>query len=82
MDRELEARLDRIDKKLNAMAAANRKDTWLPPGWVTKLTGWNREELRQARENKIVEYKASPGGGWLYKLESIPEQFIKRKQAS
>lgn len=82
MDRELKTELDRINKKLNALAAGQRKETWVPPGFITDLTGWDKEKLRQVREQKIVEFKRSVGGGWLYKLESIPEIFIKQKQAS
>lgn len=81
MEKELETRLDRIDKKLNALAAEQRQSTWAGPSWVTELTGWDKEKLRQARDQKIVEFKRSQGGGYLYKLESIPEIFIKQKQA-
>lgn len=82
MEPELKAYLDRINKKLNDLAAQARKETWVPAGWVRDLTGWDREKLRQARDQAIVEHKRSPGGGWLYKLESIPEQFLIRKQTA
>lgn len=82
MDRELKQQFERINEKLNALAAGQRKETWVPVNWVTDLTGWDKEKLRQARQNKIIEFKDSPGGGYLYKLESIPEIFIKQKQAS
>lgn len=76
MDAELKRRLDRIDEKLTTLLG-RKKETWVGPRWLTKLTGWNNEDLRQAREQNIVEYKASEGGGWLYRLESVPEAFIK-----
>lgn len=82
MDRELKQQFELINKKLNALAAGQRKETWVTVSWVTELTGWDREKLRQARESKIIEFKRSETGGWLYKLESIPEQFIIKKQAS
>jgi len=82
MDREIKQQFELINKKLNALAATQRKETWVGPGWVTDLTGWDSEKMRQARDGKIIEYKRSEGGGWLYKLESIPEIFIKQKQAS
>lgn len=82
MERELEQALERINKKLNAIAAGQRKETWVPVGWVTDLTGWDNEKMRQARENNIIEFKRNDTGGYLYKLESIPEIFIKQKQAS
>lgn len=79
MDRETKIEFDRINKKLNALAAAPKKSTWIGPGWITDLTGWDKEKLRQARNANIVESKKSNGGGYLYKLESIPEIFIKQK---
>jgi hypothetical protein len=82
MDQETKVQFERLHKKLNDLLAAQRKETWVGPGWVTELTNWTREKLRQAREQKIIEFKRSPGGGYLYKLESIPEQFLLKKQAS
>jgi hypothetical protein len=79
MERELKQQFELINKKLNALAAAQRKETWVGPKWITGLTNWSREDLRQAREQNIIEFKESPGGGYLYKLESIPEQFLIKK---
>lgn len=81
MDAETKREFERLNKKLNELAAGQRKETWVSPGWITDLTGWDCEKLRQARNQKIVEYKRSEGGGWLYKLESIPDRFIIKKQA-
>jgi hypothetical protein len=81
MDAELKREFERLNKKLNDIATAQRKETWVSAGWVSDLTGWDREKLRQAREQNIVQVKRSSGGGWLYKLESIPEQFIKKQTA-
>ena len=81
MDRELKQQFELINKKLNALAAGQRKETWVSPVWVSKVTGWNFRELDQARKQNIVEYKTNDKGGYLYKLESIPEIFIKQKQA-
>lgn len=81
MDRELKQQFELINKKLNALAAQQRKDTWVTAHWITDLTGWDNEKMRQARDSKIIEFKRSQTGGYLYKLESIPEIFIK-KQAS
>ena len=80
MDKETKEQFERLNKKLNDLLAAQRKvsETWVGPSFVTDLTGWNFEKMRQARQNKMIEFKRSPGGGYLYKLESIPEQFIKK----
>jgi hypothetical protein len=82
MDNEIKAQFERLNKKLNELLQAQKKETWVGPGWVTDLTHWDCEKLRHARKQNIIEFKRSPGGGYLYKLESIPEQFIKQKQAS
>jgi hypothetical protein len=82
MDKELKQQFDLINRKLNQLAAGQRKETWVSPGFITDLTGWDKEKLRQVREQDIIEFKKSPGGGWLYKLESIPDRFLIQKQAS
>ena len=82
LDPELKRAFEKLHRELKAIAASQKKETWVSPGFVTDLTGWNSEKLRQARVQKIVECKRSAGNGWLYKLESIPEQFIIKKQAS
>jgi hypothetical protein len=38
--------------------------------------------MDKALKENIVEYKRGTGSGYLYKLESIPDIFIKQKQAS
>lgn len=80
MDQEIKREFERLNKKLNQMVAS-KKETWVTVGWITDLTGWDNEKMRQARENNIIEFRRSDTGGWLYKLESLPEIFIKQKQA-
>lgn len=82
MDQELKQQFELINRKLNALAASQKKERWVGPGFVKDLTGWDFRKLAQARAQKLIEYKESTGGGYVYKLESIPEQFIKQKQAS
>jgi hypothetical protein len=81
MDAETKRELTRINDKLNKIVAGQQKSTWVSPLFITDLTGWDKEKLRQARQQNIVECKRD-GRGWLYKLESVPEQFIIKKQAS
>jgi hypothetical protein len=77
MDREIKQQFELINKKLNNMSASLRKETWVASVWVSKLTDWNYRDLELARRHKLIEFKKE-GGGYLYKLESIPEQFIKK----
>jgi hypothetical protein len=86
MDPETKKYLDRMDKRWNDQLKALREDlkmkteksTWLTANQVNKLCGITAKELARMRELGQVEFKESPGGGWLYKLESLPEQFVKK----
>lgn len=80
MDADVKREFDRLQKMLKVLTDAQSKATWVSPSWITDITGWDKEKLRQVREQKIVEFKKSDGGGWVYKLESVPNQFIKQKQ--
>jgi hypothetical protein len=82
MDAEIKREFDKLHRELKALKATQEKSTWVSVSWILEVTGWTKRKLQAAREQKIVECKRSESGGWLYKLESIPEQFIKQKQAS
>jgi len=87
MDPETKRYLDKMDKrwndKLNSLLEAvqvkNEKSTWLTANQLTTRTGITCRKLTQLRKMGQVEYKESRGGGWLYKLESLPEILIKQK---
>lgn len=81
MDAETKAQFERLHKKLNLLIEHASKATWIGPGMLAKLTGWNSEGMRQARNKKIVEHRRSGTGGWEYKLESIPEVLIIKQTA-
>lgn len=70
-------RLDRIERLITSQQQAKSAGTWVGPSWVTEATGWNKERLRQARQQNIIQFKKSKGGGYLYKIESLPAMFIK-----
>ncbi len=79
MDAETKSQFERLNAKINTLLQASKKETWVGPSWITDLTGWNHEKMRQARDSKIIVFKDSPGGGYLYLLESLPAVFIKNK---
>jgi hypothetical protein len=81
MDAEIKREFDRLHRELKALTAMQKKETWVPYSWVIDVTGWTNNRLQQAREQGIIASKKSDKGGYLYKLESIPEQFIIKKQA-
>jgi hypothetical protein len=82
MEAELKRQLDRIHRQLNELIAEKQKATWITSSWLMEITGWSKRKLQSAREQGIVEYKKGNNGGTLYKLESLPDIFIIKKQAS
>lgn len=78
----VEQRLDTIEKKIDRLLRERRQNstpTWVKVGLITKLTGWDHEGMRKARENGLVRFRKS-NGGFLYHMESIPEQFLKKNE--
>lgn len=80
MDRDIQREFEKLHREIKELKTQQVKATWVPAGWILEVTGWTERRLQTAREQKIVETKKK-GGGYLYKLESIPEIFLK-KQAS
>lgn len=75
---EIKRTQQRIDSKLTTLLNRAPKETWVSVGFITDLTGWNGEKMRQAREQHIIEYRKG-SCGYEYKLESLPSQFIIKK---
>ncbi len=65
----------RIDRKLTALLST--KQTWVTAQEISKLTGWDGNALRRARERKYLEYKQRTAKSFVYLLESLPNQFIR-----
>ena len=82
MEAELKREFDRLHREIKALKKEQDKATWVSASWVTELTGWSPRRMQLARQQKLIEFKENNTGGYLYKLESIPEIFIKQKQAS
>lgn len=81
MDQEIKREFDKLNRAIKELVADRKRETWITPNWVLDVTGWDRLKLRQAREQGIVEYRKVKGKEYEYKLESIPEIFINKKQA-
>lgn len=77
MEPEFKREFDRLHREIKALKASQDKATWIPAEWVLEITGWSNRRLQTAREQGIVETKPE-GKGYRYKLESIPEVFIKK----
>lgn len=79
MEPDIKKEFDRLHREIRSMKEKQEKSTWVSASWVIDLTGWTPRRMQLAREQGIIEFKKNKGGGFLYKLESIPEQFIKKQ---
>lgn len=81
-DEILNKRLDRIErdnKKILALLTGEKKEkAWVKASTVVKLTGWNKEKMRQMRVNGIIKFKHDETGFW-YDANSIPSIFIRNE---
>lgn len=57
----------------------NKPSAWAKPGFVTSITNWDGEKLRQARDQGLIQYEKREDGFW-YNLDSIPERLLIKKQ--
>jgi hypothetical protein len=55
------------------------KRKWSKRGFVTDLTGWDHEKLRQAREQNLITWEERGKGIFWYDINSIPERFLIKK---
>lgn len=82
MDPETKKYLDRIYNRLASieqrMVKQDEKASWLTANQLNKKLGINAKALARMRTIGQVEYKNSRGGGYLYKLESIADEFKKQ----
>lgn len=69
----------RIDSKLTTLLNKTPRQTWVKVTFIQDLTGWTAERLRQARNEKIIQYRETSTKSFEYLLESLPEQFIIKK---
>jgi hypothetical protein len=59
-----------------------RKETWVRVGTIRELTPWtDKRKLEKARREGLLKQRRG-ANGIEYLLESIPEIFLKQKQAS
>jgi hypothetical protein len=69
-------RLQRIEKKIDQLIESENKPCWVKSGFVSELTGWRAERLRQAREQGLVAYEERHDSGFWYDINSIHHIFF------
>lgn len=79
MDQETQNYLDRrlkaMERRILQSLAPKKEEHWVRVSTIVKLTGWNKERLRRARNEGTVTYKRE-NGSFLYLLESVPQILI------
>jgi hypothetical protein len=73
---KLEKRIARLERQLKA-----KKSEWVKSPIITKLTGWDANKMRLARNNGYINWKKDSNGFW-YDLNSIHEKFLIKKAPS
>lgn len=75
---DIEIRLERIERKLEALTKQTRRRQWVKVGTISELTGWNYHRLARARANGEVEFKKEDGK-FFYDLNSVNPVFIRTR---
>lgn len=79
MDAEIKREFERLHSKINTLLAEQKKETWLKGHDIMQITVWSdKEKLRRAKMYGYVEQKKDKKMGIVYRLESIPEYFIRK----
>jgi uncharacterized protein YbgA (DUF1722 family) len=61
-----------INKKLDQLLDTKLKK-WVSASEVMKITGWNKDQLRNKRDQGLIEYERNGRNGWKYLLETVPQ---------
>lgn len=69
--------LESAFKKIKTAPAIN--EHWITANALSKIVGTDNQGLRKMRDQGLVKYAESEGGGWVYLLESVPEALLKKK---
>lgn len=56
------------------------RTVWITGHEVAKLTGMNYRDLERVRRNKIFVCKLDADGHWRYRLDSIPDVYLLKKE--
>jgi hypothetical protein len=81
METEILMILRDIQRRVKSIEKSHKpKVTWVNVSWITMLTGWNGEKLRQAREAGIIKFRSKGSTrSYEYLVESVPEILIAKR---
>ncbi len=60
------------------IGSISKKIPWCKPGFITLITGFDGEKLRQLRDQGLIEFQKREDGFW-YNLDSVPERLLIKK---
>lgn len=69
-------RLQRLEKKIDTLVEKQTTPEWVKVSFITRLTGWDNEKMRQARNIGLIAFEKRADGSWWYDLNSLNEKFI------
>lgn len=69
-----------LSKKVDTLINQTNKKTWVKVSAIMEITGWNREKMRQMRDNGVIRFRKGDNG-MQYLLESVPDIFKIKKTA-
>ncbi len=82
-EQNIQAAITGIGRKVDIMYTREMgqekvKDTktWVTGKEIMKVTGWDTNAMRRAREYHWLKFKKEKKGTWRYLLESLPDRFI------
>lgn len=68
--------LIRIERKIDALAKP--KPFWVSASEIMEVTGWSTYQLEVKRKANEKFWKVSPGGGYFYDINLIPDSLKKQ----
>lgn len=64
---------------MNSIVYSRKKEGhWAKQGFIYDLTGWDKEKMRQAREQNLIRWQEREKGVFWYDIDSIHERFLKK----
>jgi hypothetical protein len=78
---KIDKAIERIERKLSMLMQEQKQkksETWVKASVITKLTGWNFNGMKKARENGYVQYKEDKETGFWYLVESLNPVHLKQ----
>jgi hypothetical protein len=75
----LSRQLNKVQGLLEKLLEEKKGANWVKVSHITKITGWNKEQMRRMRLNGIVKFKKTQSGIW-YDLDSMHPTFLKQQR--